>query len=241
MRARLIVYFPLADHSIGVDLLDDYADAGVDFVEFGWPAHDPYLDGPDVRASMIRASKGDPAAAFRAAHKRLASRADPPKALIMTYAEAGHSALTDAAFFEGVDAILALAPPDDEIRIKIESKARAAGAQVSTFMPLPITSADVAAARHADCYVMLQAAPGVTGPRGSIDPANRARIAALRAEGITAPIVLGFGVSNGEQAGAAVACGADGVVVGSAALRAAIQGRRELAALLWNLRKGLDG
>jgi tryptophan synthase alpha chain len=241
MTARLIVYFPLADHSIATDLLDDYAEAGIDFVEFGWPAHDPYLDGPDVRASMVRASKSDPQAAFRAARKRLASRSDPPRALVMTYAEAGHSALIDTAFFEGVDAILTLAPPDDEIRTKIESKARDAGAQVSTFIPLPETTADIAAARRADCYVMLQAAPGVTGPRDSIDPSDRTRIAALRADGITAPIVLGFGVSNGEQARAAVECGTDGVVVGAAALRAAIQGREELAALLRNLRKGLDG
>jgi len=241
MTAQLIVYFPLADHSIATDLLDDYADAGVDFVEFGWPACNPYLDGPDVRASMARGTKGDPRAAFKAARERLSPHADPPKALVMTYAEAGHSALTDTAFFEGVDAILTLAPPDDEIRTKIESKARDAGAQVSTFIPLPMTTVDIAAARGADCYVMLQAAPGVTGPRDSIDPSNRTRIAALRADGITAPIVLGFGVSSGEQARAAVECGADGVVVGSAALRAAIQGREELAALLRNLRKGLDG
>lgn len=241
MTARLIVYFPLGDHSVATDLLDDYADAGVDFVEFGWPARDPYLDGSDVRASMARASRSDPRAALRAAHERLASRADPPKALLMTYAEAGHAALTDPILFKGVDAILALAPAGNEMRAKIESKARGVGAQVSTFMPLPMTKADIAAARRADCYVMLQAAPGVTGPRDSIDPLNRTRIAALRADGITAPIVLGFGVSNGEQARAAVEYGADGVVVGSAALRAAIQGRGELAALLRNLRKGLDG
>ena len=35
--------------------------------------------------------------------------------------------------------------------------------------------------------------------------------------------------------------GADGVVVGSAALRAALQGRAALAALLKGLRRGLDG
>ncbi len=35
--------------------------------------------------------------------------------------------------------------------------------------------------------------------------------------------------------------GADGVVVGSAALRAALEGERDLAALLIDLRSGLDG
>jgi tryptophan synthase alpha chain len=63
----------------------------------------------------------------------------------------------------------------------------------------------------------------------------------LRAGGVAAPILLGFGVSNGEQARAAVDLGADGVVVGSAALRAALVGRTELKALLKDLRMGLDG
>ena len=85
---------------------------------------------------------------------------------------------------------------------------------------------------------MLQAAPGLTGPRASLDPANAGRIASLRASGVAAPILLGFGVSNGEQARAAVGLGADGVVVGSAALRAALAGRAELAALLKDLRTG---
>ena len=48
MRARLVVYFPLADPALPIDLLDLYAEAGVDVVEFGWPAREPYLDGPDV-------------------------------------------------------------------------------------------------------------------------------------------------------------------------------------------------
>ena len=97
------------------------------------------------------------------------------------------------------------------------------------------------AARRADGYVMLQAAPGLTGPRPSLDPSNAGRIATLRADGVAAPILLGFGVSNGEQARAAVGLGADGVVVGSAALRAALERPSKLARLLKDLRKGLDG
>jgi tryptophan synthase alpha chain len=88
---------------------------------------------------------------------------------------------------------------------------------------------------------MLQAAPGLTGPRHTLDPANAERIERLRASGISAPIVLGFGVSTPEHARTALALGADGVVVGSAALRAALQGPAALAALLKGLRRGLDG
>jgi tryptophan synthase alpha chain len=240
-RPRLIAYFPLADAAVPVDLLELYAEAGVDVVEFGWPARAPYLDGPDVRASMARAVGGDPHAAFAAARRRLANRREAPKALIMSYAEQGHPALIDPAFYRDADAALVVAPANDALRREIEARAVAAGAALSTFVTLPIASADIAAARRASEYVMLQAAAGVTGPRESLDPDNRSRVAALRASGVEAPIVLGFGVSDGEQARAAVDFGADGVVVGSAVLRAALNGRAEVAALLRQLREGLDG
>ena len=240
MPACLIVYFPLADPAVPTAFVDLYADAGVDIIEFGWPARSPYHDGPDVRASMARAASGDPLAALVAARQRLARHSAPPKALVMTYSEPSHPALSDPTFFFGVDAVLVVAPPRDAVRQAIERRARAAGAAISTFLSLPVTSADIAAARLADRYVMLQAVPGLTGPRPSLDPANASRIAELRGKGVGVPIVLGFGISKGEHARAAVGLGADGVVVGSAALRAALRGHAELSALLNDLRNGLN-
>ena len=90
MSPSLIAYFPLADAIVPTHLLDLYADAGVDIVEFGWPARDPYLDGVDVRASMARAAQGDPRAALTAACERLSSHRKAPKVVIMTYAEPDH-------------------------------------------------------------------------------------------------------------------------------------------------------
>ncbi len=86
------------------------------------------------------------------------------------------------------------------------------------------------------CSRRPKASPGPCHSRSSNPPAWR-----IRAEGIGAPIVLGFGVSSGDQARVAVGIGADGVVVGSAVLRAALNGRNELAALLRDLREGLNG
>ncbi len=240
-RPLLAVYFPLGDPEVPVEWLDVYAENGVDIVELGWPARDPYLDGPDVRASMARALPADPSASLRAARLRLAGRAEAPKALLMTYAEADHPALADAAFLEGLDAILAVAPPRDPHRASLEARAKALGVAVCAFIALQVDPEAVAAATRADGYAMLQAAPGVTGPRATLDPGNSERIAGLRAAGVAAPIVLGFGVSDGAQARAAVRLGADGVVVGSAALRAARRGRAALDALLKDLRGGLDG
>jgi tryptophan synthase alpha chain len=159
----------------------------------------------------------------------------------MTYAAQRHLGLNDPRFFSGAYGVLAVAPSGDLSRAALEANARASGAAVCGFLPDPLREDDIAQARSADGYVMLQAAPGLTGPRLSLDPANAERIERLRASGISAPIVLGFGVSTPEHARAALALGADGVVVGSAALRAALQGPATLAALLKGLRKGLDG
>src|SRR5262249_32255464 len=156
---------------------------------------DPYLDGSDVRASMSRAATGNPRASFDAARERLATRAKSPKALIMTYAEEGHPALADSDFYRDVDGTLVLAPPGDQRRAAMEADARRMGTKVSAFMPLPFSDDDTASAVRADFYVMLQAAPGVTGPRAALDADNAGRIAGLRAEGVTAPIMLGFGIS----------------------------------------------
>lgn len=235
------MYFPVGDPEFPIEWLDVYAENGVDIVEFGWPARVPYLDGPEVRASMRRALCGDAADAFRRALQRLARNSAAPKALLMTYAEEGHPAFADADLFRGLDALLVVANPSDPLRVALEARARAAGVAVSAFVPLPIDDENVAAARRADFYTMLQAAHGVTGPRATLDEDNRERIAHLRRAGVAGPILIGFGISDGAQARKTVELGADGVVVGSAALRAARRGREALDMLLKGLRDRLDG
>jgi tryptophan synthase alpha chain len=241
MVGRLAAFFPLADPLAPIDLLDVYAGEGVDYVEFGWPANNPYLDGPDVRDAMKRAGARDPGAALISACGMLAGHGAGPRALLMAYAEPEHPVLADPSLLGAIDALLVVAPAGDAIRICMETLARASGVGVSSFLALPLAEADIAAAARADGYVMLQAAPGVTGPRTALDPANATRIGTLRASGIAAPILLGFGISNGAQARAAMDLGADGVVVGSAVLRAALQGHSVLALCLKDLRNALNG
>ena len=127
MRRRLVVYFPLADPAVPAEFVDLYADAGVDIVECGWPARDPYLDGPDVRASMARARSGAPATALLATRERLALKPASPKALVMSYAESDHPALVKRGVFDGIDGVLVVAPPNDARRAAIEREARRIG------------------------------------------------------------------------------------------------------------------
>ena len=158
----------------------------------------------------------------------------------MTYAEPDHPGLADDEIFRGLASILVVGSPHEPVRQALEARAAEAGATISTFLPLPLSEADIACAKRANGYVMLQAAPGVTGPRPTLDPANKERIARLRDVGVRAPVVLGFGVSQASHARAARDLGADGVVIGSSALRAAHKGRAELNELLREIRNGLD-
>lgn len=240
-RPMLVCYFPIGDPRVPADLLDIYAEEGVDVIELGLASPDPYLDGADVRNSMARADRAQYRRDLDAVLKRITTYANHPQALVMTYVDPAHPGLADQGFWRGLDALLVVAPPTAPLRRTLEDNAREAGVALSTFVGLPFTPADLTAAASADYYVMLQAGHGVTGPRETVDEANRERIAELRRAGVTAPILLGFGISNGAQARTAIELGADGIIVGSTVLRAALDGPDRLRALLCDLRRGLDG
>jgi tryptophan synthase alpha chain len=236
----LTCYFPVGDPKVSPDLLDLYCDEGVDVVELGLSAPNPYLDGPDVRNSMARADRASARRDLDDILERLDGRSSRPAALLMTYADDAHPARSNPQFWAGLDGQLVVAASDDPIRIELERDARDAAVSISAFTPLPITPEDIDAARSADYYVMLQAAEGVTGPRNTVDAESSKRISTLRSAGVQTPILLGFGISNGDQARQAIDLGADGIVVGSEVLRAALDGRQRLQALLRDLRRGLD-
>jgi tryptophan synthase alpha chain len=82
---------------------------------------------------------------------------------------------------------------------------------------------------------------GVTGERSAVG--ERTALLAKRLKAITdLPVVMGFGVSTPEQA-AQIAADADGVVVGSALMRAVLDGAdpEAVGRFVGDLRAGLDG
>lgn len=239
-KPLLSCYFPLGDPRVPAELLDIYAGEGVDVIEIGMASPEPFLDGPDVRASMERASRAQWRNDLDAVFERLSRLRNPPRTLLMTYADDTHPGLAGNGLWRGLDSLLVVAHEGDPLAERLESSATAAGVSPSAFLPLPLTDEGVARARRAQFYVMLQSNDGPTGPRRDIDPGNAERIASLKAAGVTAPILLGFGISNGAQAREACDLDADGVVVGSQVLRAALAGRSHLQALLNDLRSGLD-
>lgn len=239
-KPLLSCYFPLGDPAVPVELLDIYAGEGVDVIEIGMASPEPFLDGADVRASMARADRASWRGDLDAVFDRLSRFRNPPRTLLMTYADEAHPAFAEQGLWRGLDSLLVVAHEGDALAAKLEKCATAEDIALSAFLPLPLSDESMARARRAEFYVMLQSNDGPTGPRKEVDPGNAARIASLKAAGVTAPIMLGFGISNGAQAREACDLDADGVVVGSQVLRAALLGADELKALLHDLRSGLD-
>jgi tryptophan synthase alpha chain len=93
-------------------------------------------------------------------------------------------------------------------------------------------------AAHGSGFVYLISRTGVTGLREELPPELPETVARLRSA-TTLPVCVGFGVSRPEHA-AAVARIADGVVVGSAMVRAAGEGVDQAAALATSLRAAID-
>jgi tryptophan synthase alpha chain len=93
-------------------------------------------------------------------------------------------------------------------------------------------------ARTGSGFVYLISRLGVTGERTDLPPELPATVARLRAA-TSLPLCVGFGISQPAQA-RAVAALADGVVVGSAIVRAADESVESALRLATSLRRAID-
>jgi tryptophan synthase alpha chain len=84
-------------------------------------------------------------------------------------------------------------------------------------------------------FVYTVSVTGTTGERAALDPGEL--LARVRAH-TSVPLALGFGIATPEQAAAAAAAGADGVIVGSRLVRAAAEGE-DVGALVAELAAAL--
>jgi tryptophan synthase alpha chain len=238
----LACYLPVGDPLFPPELADIYAACGVDIVELGMPSADPYLDGPDVAASMARGlAAGGAIDALVAATARIRTAVDGPAPICMCYADLDMAGVMAAGAFDGIDGLLMLGLESRADAAQIRADMHVRGIRMIRLVGDDLPPADLAAASAGDGYLMLQAAAGVTGPRQSLDPANASKITRLRAAALRHKLLLGFGISTGTQAAEAIGFGADGVVIGSMCVRKALEGPDALRAFLTDVRTRLDG
>ena len=240
-RRILGCYLPAGDPAALPDQAQIYLESGVDFIEFGLPCADPFLDGGIIKAAMTRACNAG-ISLERIRQQLMETRAifQGKPIVVVSY---GNFDLPGLCHGDGealFDAHLDLSDLP-----ATRNRAGFSGAGFPTLPSVGFVSNDmgveeIEGAREACGYVLLQAAPGKTGPRPTLDPENRNKIKMLRASGIGVPILLAIGISTVGQVSSAIELGADGVIIGTCCLVESGKGAAALREFLVQVRCALD-
>jgi tryptophan synthase alpha chain len=200
---------------------------GAGLLEIGLPYSDPLADGPTVQRAGQRSLRGG--MTTRGALEVVAAvreRVDVPL-VPMTYAAPvmahGEGRFCADAAAAGADGLIVPDVPADESGDLLQ----ACGASGLDLVPLLApTSADeriALACAQAGGFVYLVSVAGTTGARARLSDRVAGLVERTRAH-TDLPLLVGFGISAPEHAVAALAAGADGVVIGSRAIEIAEQG-----------------
>lgn len=197
------------------------AKGGADIVELGVPFSDPMADGPTIQKSSERGLKsGTTLAAILTMVKKVRVETQIPIVLMGYYNPVfryGLSQFVQDATESGVDGLLLVDLPPEEAA---ELKSAASAANLDLIQLLTPTSDEARislAAAFGSGFIYYVSVTGVTGARASVSDSITSQVQRIRKQS-DLPVVVGFGISNAEQAGEAAAA-ADGAVVGSAIVR----------------------
>ncbi|HET9426563.1 MAG TPA: tryptophan synthase subunit alpha, partial [Gemmatimonadaceae bacterium] len=240
-KRAFVPYITAGDPGIEetVDLLKGLEDAGADVIEVGVPFSDPMADGPVIQASSQRAlDRGVRLDAVLDMVSRSSVRAPIVLFSYLNPILAAGPDVLDRAAQAGCHGLLLTDLPVGS------DPAREAwlGGGPLAFIRLvaPTTPAERMReiGTHGSGFVYLISRLGVTGVQQALAADLPESMARLRAA-TTLPICVGFGVSTAEQA-TAVAKLADGVVVGSAIVRAANESVASAVSFARDMRRAID-
>lgn len=241
-RKALIGYLTAGDPDVerSFDNIMTAVRGGLDVLELGVPFSDPTADGPTIQVAAQRAlASGMTVGGVLDLVRRLRVESEIP-VVLFGYANPffryGYERVCADAAESGADGMLVVDLPFEE-SAELKPHMTRHGLQ---FIPLiaPTTPGERVAAMLKDAggfvyYIMVT---GVTGARQSVAADVREHVEGVR-KVTPLPVAVGFGVSSGTQAREA-ADAADAVVVGSALVQAAQDGRLET--LVRELRQALE-
>lgn len=193
-------------------------EAGVGVIELGVPFSDPLADGQTNQLAADRAlnSGMTPGQVFTLS-RRLREHTEVPIVLYTYYnliMAPGVEAYVKEAKESGVDAILTLDLPPEEAGDLIEICKKHDMGTVFIVAPTTPEARIKLIADVATSFIYYVSYEGVTGVRTELASGIGEAVARIR-QHTDLPIVVGFGISTGDQV-RTVAADADGVVVGSA-------------------------
>ena len=221
-RAALIAYIPAGFPSqAGCHrVIAAFIAGGVDAIEIGYPYSDPVMDGPTIQAAAVTSLANGTGATEVLEALKIASA--PVPAVVMTYwnpiERFGVDNFAAAIAANGGSGVIT---PDLTIE---ESVGWISATQTSSINPIYVVAPSTKDTRLAQVtskcggFVYAASLMGVTGARASVSSDAGDLVARVR-KTTDLPIAVGLGVSTREQA-KGVAAFADGVIVGSAFIKA---------------------
>lgn len=239
---RALVPYITAGHptpAASIDLLRALESSGADAIEVGVPFSDPMADGPVIQASSQQALAHG--MTFDRVLESISEARLTIPVVLFSYlnpvAAAGPTAL-DRAAAAGAHGILVTDLP---VGADPEREAWLGGGPLAFVRLVAPTTPDERMreiSSHGRGFVYLISRLGVTGARDDVPVDLPDTIARLR-QATTLPICVGFGISTPDQA-RRIGALADGIVVGSAIVRAAGESITKAAELAASLRSALD-
>ncbi|MCC6189914.1 MAG: tryptophan synthase subunit alpha, partial [Anaerolineales bacterium] len=227
-RPAFMPYFPLGypTPEVSLDVIAALARGGASLIEVGLPFSDPLADGPVIqRATQIALQQGMTVARALAGVRALRARGVSVPLVLMGYYNPllayGLARLAADAAAAGADGFIVPDLPPEEAG-EFEAALRAApGGLPLIRMLAPTTPPERAerAARGARGFIYLVSVTGVTGARSDLPAGLPEFIGRVRAVSGGVPLCVGFGIATPEQ-GRAVGRVADGIIVGSACVKA---------------------
>ena len=225
-RAALMPYFtlgyPTAAKSLAV--IEALARGGADLIELGVPFSDPLADGPTIQHStQVALEQGMSVGRCLEMVARIRARGVNQPLLLMGYINPvlayGAERYAADASAVGADGLIVPDLPVEEADA-LEAACRAHNlALVYLVSPASTPERVAALASRSSGFLYLVSLTGVTGERKSLSAGLAEFIARVRAA-TKMPLAVGFGISTPAQA-RTVAELADGVIIGSALVRAA--------------------
>jgi len=222
-RAALIAYIPAGFPSVEgcKKVIQAFVDGGVDAIEIGFPYSDPVMDGPTIQAAADQALAQGTGA--REVFDALKTASDHGvAAVVMTYwnpiEKYGVEKFAQAIVDNGGSGVIT---PD--LTIEESGTWRAAVAKTGInpiYVVAPSTTNERLPLVTAQCggFVYAASLMGVTGARATVSTGAPDLVERIRTT-TGLPVSVGLGVSTREQA-KGVAAYADGVIVGSAFIKA---------------------
>ena len=225
-RAAFMPYHAMGypNRAATLEVITALADVGADLFEIGIPHSDPLADGPINQAATYTAlTQGTTVADCLAMTRELRAQGITQPFCAMTYYNPlfryGVERFVQDALASGIDGIIVPDLPPEEGE-ELEAACRVVGlAMIYLLAPTSTEARIQAVAQHASGFIYLVSVTGITGARSELPPDLKDFVQRVRRH-TNLPLAVGFGIGTGKAA-AAVAQIAEGVIVGSALVKAA--------------------